>query len=836
ITASNAIDADATPVSITITVNLAVRVNTVSAVATSDVSATVTVTSNVAATAHTLVQLANLAAPNATAIRAAVTQPLGMTATLTAHTPSEFTFTGLMPATEYTAYTVVTVGGTDSDIDDQDFTTFPAPPATITVPPATIGGNQAVVSVGSIVSGTVHALVLPATTAAPTDAAALKAATGVMQMPVSAGASVDLTFTGLTAEIAHTAYAIVSFANGGDSNMVTANFTTTVLLTLGTTTITRVAGSEIDISTSSSHPGTLFLLVLADTDTTSVPATASDLVMVTVGDMTGAYAQAFSFNAIEASSIERTAEDLTPGVGYTLYLTVANLAGEIADITTLKAQTALPEFTAPTDTVYLVKDVAYDDTVDAANNAMPDTPAQFIDPRYVGNNAPTGVIDECTLTAVDGQDPDPSNPLLQLPSGVSLEVLDTGIGCAFTGTPTIFTPSREYTFTATDDSEVGSVPVSVRIKVIETAGPSFQPIPSNLLIVIAEINRVYAEATDEMPDLTAVRVVNRGGPPESCVASTTNVVHVLIPVVSSDGETCVLVGTPAMVTEAKGYFLDATARVGGSNVTSRISVFFHVVASLTDSTPLAVVDSGQSGRLRTVLAGATEYRTTSGFSQNPFSEPGVAFSSIVSACALAPDSPPLPGGLSLHVSSDLRACVIGIHGLQESRIVTDIAEYTIIGSRGDIGSSNFQSATGTLRLEVVAGDFTTPALSISHGAADAENTVILNPSTPVAIPFANTGSKLSSTFVDACQVIVGTLPTGLSVRLATEADQNNSIAEEGETCILVGTPGATAAEAVNITISYPNTKTNNQRTSAPPLATYQFSIEVATTPGFVATD
>ncbi|MCA8836983.1 MAG: hypothetical protein K8963_03930, partial [Proteobacteria bacterium] len=501
------------------------------------------------------------------------------------------------------------------------------------------------------------------------------------------------------------------------------------------------------------------------------------------------------------------------------------------------AQTALPQLTAPTDTVYLVKSVAYDDTVDAANNAMPDTPAQFIDPRYAVADAPTGVIDECTLTEVDGQTPDSTNPLLQLPSGVSLSVLDTGIGCAFTGTPTTFTATREYTFTATDDSEAVSAPVSVSIKVVETAGPSLQPLPSNP--VILELNRVYAQATVEMPNLTpAVRLVNRGGPPDTCAASRngSNVPGFLE--LSSDGETCVVVDTPETVTadDPLGYNLEATASVGGSNVTSKITAYFYVVASLTDSTTLAVVNSEQSGRLRTVLTGATEYRTPSGFSQNPFSEPGVAFNSIVSACALAPDSPPLPGGLSLHVSSDLRACVIGISQTMSSRIVTDIAEYTIIGSRGDIGSSNFQSATGTLRLEVVAGDFTTPVLSISHGAAGAANTVILNPSTPVAIPFANTGSKLSSIFTDACKVTAGTLPTGLTVRLATEADQRPGITE-GSTCMLVGTPGATAANAVNVTISYPNTKTNDGTSSAPPIpspATVQFSIQIAPTPVLVA--
>ncbi|MCA8837180.1 MAG: hypothetical protein K8963_04920, partial [Proteobacteria bacterium] len=298
--------------------------------------------------------------------------------------------------------------------------------------------------------------------------------------------------------------------------------------------------------------------------------------------------------------------------------------------------------------------------------------------------------------------------------------------------------------------------------------------------------------------------------------------------------TCVVVDTPETVTadDPLGYNLEATASVGGSNVTSEITAYFYVVASLTDSTTLAVVNSEQSGRLRTVLTEANQFNVVGGFSTSPFSEPGVAFNSIVSACALAPDSPPLPGGLTLHVSSDLRACVIGV-GAEASRIVTDIAEYTIIGSRGDIGSSDFQSATGTLRLEVVAGDFTTPVLSISHGAAGVANTVILNPSTPVAIPFANTGSKLSSLFVDTCKV-TGTLPTGLTVRLATEADKRPGITE-GSTCMLVGTPGATAVDAVNVTISYPNTRATSGNAN-PPDATVQFSIQIAQTPVLVPPD
>ncbi|MCH9662264.1 MAG: hypothetical protein K0U66_01220, partial [Gammaproteobacteria bacterium] len=536
--------------------------------------------------------------------------------------------------------------------------------------------------------------------------------------------------------------------------------------------------------------------------------------------------------------------DLTPGVGYTLYLTVANLAGELTGITRLMAQTALPQLTAPTDTVYLVKDVAYDDTVDAADNAMPDTPAQFIDPRYVDNNAPTGVIDECTLTAVDGQAPDPINPLRQLPLGVSLEVLDTGIGCAFTGTPTIFTPSREYTFTATDDSEVGSAPVSVRIKVIEREAPDLQPLA--LIPLILEQNRDYAEASDAMPDATpAVRFVNRGGPPGSCtgiekITSLRGRFAGFTTMVSGDGETCVIVSTPDVepkIIHLLAYVVTATTEINSIDVTDSEELKIHIAAPLPIGTTLAPADEDgfdannpeNSGSLKTLYTFGGGDDATASIFLFAGSRTGLRFNNRVTACSLAPDSPRLPSGLSLHVNSGLRLCSLNNNG--ETRTAADVNEYTIVGSHGD------QSATRKLRLEVIEGNFTSPELSVAYPSGSTANTITINTSdTPVAIPFANAGSKISSTFVGDCKLSSGSnpLPGDFTVRLATLEDQNAGIADEGNTCILAGTPSTNTTAPVMVEMSYPSGLPTNGLTIM--LDTITFTIEVAPTPVLVAPD
>nr|MCA8836692.1 hypothetical protein [Pseudomonadota bacterium] len=324
----------------------------------------------------------------------------------------------------------------------------------------------------------------------------------------------------------------------------------------------------------------------------------------------------------------------------------------------------------------------------------------------------------------------------------------------------------------------------------------------------------------------AFRFVNRGGPPSTCVRSGRAANQGFRAEVSSDGETCVVVGTATDASNGQSTFHTITAS------TSVVDFFLFILATPLPSTPTLAPDDvdgfdtsipEKSGRLKTVLTGVSYTDISHSFAS--FGSPiGVRFNGRIASCALTSDSPPLPAGLSLLVESGLRACSILV--TESALQATDgVGEYTVVASRGD------QSATRKLRLEVIAGNFTAPALSISHGAAGAANTVILNPSTPVAIPFANTGSKLSATLADACQVTTGTLPTGLTVRLATEADQRPGITE-GSTCMLVGTPGATAVDAANVTISYPIARAV-QNNPNPQTTTVQFSVEVAPTPVLV---
>ncbi|MCA8836679.1 MAG: putative Ig domain-containing protein, partial [Proteobacteria bacterium] len=447
--------------------------------------------------------------------------------------------------------TAVNSAGTDVTPAAVTITVAPATPV-VSVPFNSLGTRQAGVSVSSVVGGTVHALLLPTGMAAPA-AEAFAAGAGVMSLVVAAGASADFTFTGLAPATAYTAHAVLSTADSVSSAVGDDSFMTMALPEVLTASITRVAGRELDISVTAAPAGTLYLLVRADTDAGLAPDSATALMTAVVDGGAGAYSEELAFDDNVAGDIVLTADGLSPGVPYTVYLATANSAGDLSALVTRMAQTYAPQFAAPSArTIYLIKDVLYDNTVDAANNAMPDTPGQFIDPRYVDDNDIRGTIVECTLVAVDGQAVDTNDPLRQLPAGVSLAVLATGIGCAFTGTPTTFTPMREYTLTATDDSNAVSDSYSVRVKVIDALAPNIQSILGGP--VILEQNRTYAEATVEMPEATpAVRFVNRGGPPNAATdvpagCTALNLPAGLMVERTGDGNSCQIIGTPLAVT------------------------------------------------------------------------------------------------------------------------------------------------------------------------------------------------------------------------------------------------------------------------------------------------
>ncbi|MCH9663205.1 MAG: hypothetical protein K0U66_06060, partial [Gammaproteobacteria bacterium] len=185
--------------------------------------------------------------------------------------------------------------------------------------------------------------------------------------------------------------------------------------------------------------------------------------------------------------------------------------------------------------------------------------------------------------------------------------------------------------------------------------------------------------------------------------------------------------------------------------------------------------------------------------------PGLAFFSFglrlsgfiflaLNSCGLEASSPRLPPGISLHVQSNRGGCILYVDPDKSLRMPSPPTGYTLVGRSGT------QSTSGTLRLEVIEGLFTPPALSIAYPAGSPANTVVIETGSFVTIPFTNTGSKISATYTDLLGCVGGfngsdvTLEdfslTGLTIRLATKADQDNGIAEEGSTCILSGTPTA----------------------------------------------
>ncbi|MCA8837242.1 MAG: hypothetical protein K8963_05240, partial [Proteobacteria bacterium] len=399
-------------------------------------------------------------------------------------------------------------------------------------------------------------------------------------------------------------------------------------------------------------------------------------------------------------------------------------------------------------------------------------------------------------------------------------------------------PTREYTFTATDDNEIDSAPVSVRIKVIEREAPDLQPLALSPLIL--EQNRDYAEASDAMPDATpAVRFVNRGGPPGSCTGIEKKTAlrgrfAGFTTMVSGDGETCVIVSTPDVeprIIQLLAYTVTATTEINSIDVTDSEELKIHIAAPLPIGTTLAPADEDgfdannpeNSGSLKTLYTFGGGDDAAASIFLFAGSRTGLRFNNRVTACSLAPDSPRLPSGLSLHVNSGLRLCSLNNNG--ETRTAADVNEYTIVGSHGD------QSATRKLRLEVIEGNFTSPELSVAYPSGSTANTITINTSdTPVAIPFANAGSKISSTFVGDCKLSSGSnpLPGDFTVRLATLEDQNAGIADEGNTCILAGTPSTNTTAPVMVEMSYPSGLPTNGLTSM--LDTVTFTVEVAPTP------
>ena len=214
--------------------------------------------------------------------------------------------------------------------------------------------------------------------------------------------------------------------------------------------------------------------------------------------------------------------------------------------------------------------------------------------------------------------------------------------------------------------------------------------------------------------------------------------------------------------------------------------------------------------------------------------------STVTRRRLAGDSPSLPCPFAVGPSSPLDACIIGPRAASAPTatwVLFGPTDFAIIGSnsRGD-------AEAAILRIEVAAGTLNRPTLRAPTYPADGTANKVVIPMGSqeiIPIPFPIDQGKLSVMWRPGCTIITGAMPAGLSARIATAADAAayngaspapTTAIEEGETCVIVGTPSTDTDEA-ELVLEYPERYLNYERSSVYEVVTFSISVVAPGTGG-----
>lgn len=146
-----------------------------------------------------------------------------------------------------------------------------------------------------------------------------------------------------------------------------------------------------------------------------------------------------------------------------------------------------------------------------------------------------------------------------LPTGLSIVVSGNNTGCVISGTPTIVQPSTDVVITATGATVSDTVTVNITVN---AATPLLDaPALSNALGQTYTVNTAIA----------TLGFINSGG--GSLIACTADALATgLSIVVSDDGTTCEITGTPTAVQSETTYIITATNASGSDNAIVNITV------------------------------------------------------------------------------------------------------------------------------------------------------------------------------------------------------------------------------------------------------------------------
>ena len=801
----------------------------VGAVVATDSAAAVPVTSTEAGAVHVLVLPAADPAPAPAAVESPAAGALAGMAAAEAGSAAEVRVAGLAPSTMYIAHAIATdiAGNASAVASSAAFATGAAlvAPVLASPAPATLERGEATglpIAIPNSGGRALNALNHPTAPGCALASGALP--TGLSLERAPDGSTCRIAGRPTVETTAAVTVMVTATNAAGTSPAVAVSITVAdtlapVLLFASTDPVADITATTATANLTASEAGTVYVAALPASNTDTVTL-ATIKQAVDDGDDGAARVMATGTGPVSAPISGLDAS--TSYVAHAAMEDSAAAPNPSAVVMSAFATTNVLDQSIPLEDVegifYMVVGSAYADPHD-------DATAEAARGASVGweEDANTFAIEGCTLATVDGAAADPADPDLRLPAGLALGQGMSENDCVITGTPTAYAPARTYGIRATGRSPNQAMggTGSVRLKAATQATPDFDtPRP---VLIEGGLNYTVADGT-------AIRLSNRGGAPAICVwaASFLSIPQMSISK-SADGETCILTGTTTASTGAGNtgtFAIDVTGAPGNAGV-----VFGLRYVALPNPTQVPLAASPEA-RLRTILIGDTGFGAggpgSSYYEGGRASnlavkfETGTGFVGAVTRCRLDNASPALPAFLGLEISSRYNSCVVShAGGDRETWTASPPTDYAVIGSnwRGD------SIAAGSIRIEVATGGFTAPALdnvafpaAADGGSAD---TVTLGKDTAIVVPIAipNGGSKLSATWRWGCNVTSSNLPTGLEVRLATAADASaNTDIEEGETCVIAGTPTAAAAAAM-VTVSYP---TDHERATA----SYTFSLSV----------
>ena len=334
-----------------------------------------------------------------------------------------------------------------------------------------------------------------------------------------------------------------------------------------------------------------------------------------------------------------------------------------------------------------------------------------------------------------------------LPTGLSLDPTSDSASCEITGTPSAVTAVDTYTVTATNASGADSTPATVSI-LVNPALPDLANAAAASLVAGTEI--------------TAITFANNGGGMLTGCAVDKTLPTGLSLDPTSDSASCEITGTPDAATAVDTYTVTATNATGA------------------DATPATVSILVNPARPDLANASAASFIAGTEITAITFANNG---GGALTNCGV---NPPLPNGLDASPTDDSASCEI----TGTPTAVSGTTTYTITA----INATGSDMATVSITVN--------PALPNLANATAATLTV----GTEATISFTNSGGgALTNCAVDK------PLPAGLSASLA---DGNAS-------CRITGTP-----DAVTATDTYRVTATNVTGADATP-ATVSITVNPA---------